>query len=146
MPTPIPLLMSLEFLEHLDDDRMEHYLQVGVIGVDRPITADIESDFYKNPRITNLHGNGLDVPAALEEAFLLKCFNLLWPDPCGMGTAIRELFLDDATAWIKAKFSTVDAHNLLTALRHQVTPDLVKPGDRYSSMIPVHLPIEGDHP
>lgn len=139
----IPLLMVLELLKHHDDDRMEHQLRVGVVGVKEPITAEIESDFFANPRVTDISGHGLDVPGQLENDFVLKCFGLLWPDPWGCGTEVRELFLHDASSWIKAQFLTADAEVLETELRRQVTPDLVKGGNRYTSMVPVRLAAEG---
>lgn len=142
--TIIPLLMSLELLKHHDDDRMQHQLRVGVVGVERPITADIESDFYKNPRVTDSWGAALDVSASLEDAFVVACFDMLHPTMDG--PAIGEIYLPDATDWIERVFPAADAQVLLAALSRQVTPGLVQPGDRYTSMIPYHPPVKGAQP
>ena len=128
-------------MKHHNDDRMEHQLRVGVVGAKEPLTAKIESNFYRNPRVQNSWGGGLNLPGPLENAFLLKCFGHLAVNP--VDAHIREVFTPDATHWINTSFDPADAHALLMELRRHVTPGLVREGDRYTSMIPIHPPIKG---
>lgn len=120
---PIPLLMAIEQIIHHADDRLEHLLRVGVVGMKVPLTVEIESDFYESPRVKedSAYG-GIDLPAGVEERFLLACFEALIPSLDG--TNIAEWPLYDATDWIEKRFSEADAQVLLTELRRHVTPGL----------------------
>ena len=120
----LPLLIVLEHLAHHDDDRMEHLLRVGVVGMpEPPLTAEIESDVYEWPRVKRIVAfGGVELPLRLMNLFLFKCFGALWPDLDG--TDIAQWPLYDATHWIQTQFLGEEADILLTELRRHVTPGL----------------------
>lgn len=139
------MLTVIEHLKHHDDDRMEHLIRIGVIGVREPLTVGIESDFYEWPRIKEIQTDGgINLPARLLNLFIFKCFDQLWPALDGLD--IAEWVLPDATPWVKSQFPADEAEILLTELRRHVTPGLVGDPARCTSMIPVILPPQGDQP
>jgi hypothetical protein len=132
----IPLCMVLERLVHQDDDRIEHELRVGVVGVDQPLVVEIESQFYEWPHVKEYHAlGGICLPGRLLDTFVFKCFELLAPQLDGMDHA--HLWVPDVTRWIEVQFLDAEARVILDVLRRQVTPDLiVDEGQPPPGMIP----------
>ncbi len=120
---PVPLHIKIEELAHHDDDRLEHELRVGVVGVDQPLTVTIESDFYELPRIVDYQSlGGIDLPNRLGDALVFACFESVRFQMSD--TPFGELTLPDATRWVEIQFVTADAEIVLAELRRHVTPGL----------------------
>src|SRR5438132_3849590 len=116
VPLPVPLHMKIERLAHHDDDRLEHEVRIGVVGVEEPLTVVIESDFYAWPRIMDYQTyGGIDLPLKLLNYFVFRCYELLLTT---MGdTEIGEETMPDATRWIEVQFLTFEAETILAELR-----------------------------
>jgi hypothetical protein len=115
--------MKIEQIVHDDDDRLEHEVRIGVVGVEQPLTVIIESDFYEWPRIKDYQTyGGIDLPMKMLDCLVFRCFELLLPT---MGdNDFGEETLPDATRWIEVQFLTSEAETILAALRRHVTPGL----------------------
>jgi hypothetical protein len=121
---PVPVFMTLELVAHHGDDRLEHELRVGVVGVNQPLVVKIESQFYGWPHVKEYQSyGGIDLPERLQDAFVFKCFELLATQLDGTDHA--HLWVPDATRWIEVQFLDAEARVLLDVLRRQVTPGLV---------------------
>jgi len=140
MSQSIPLLMAIEFLKHHDDDRIVHLVRVGVVGMDEPLTVEIESEFYQWPHILTLWTDGgFDLPQRLQDLFIITCYKALLPTL--EFSDIGQIYTPDATVWIQTHFLTQEVEILLEELRRHVPPDWVDDGARYSAFQHLSLPL-----
>jgi hypothetical protein len=139
MHSSLPLLLAVEHVAHHDDDRQEYLLRIGVIGADYPLTADIESQSFGPARVANIESHaGIDLTQDLEEAFILKCFDLV--SPSLEDTDIGHLPIANATDWINASFPLNEAKLILAELKKQVKLDLDFDPMRASAFMPMGAP------
>jgi hypothetical protein len=122
---PVPLHVTIELAAHDDDDRLEHEIRLGVVGVPEPLTVRIESNFYVWPRIKQYCScGGINLPQRLLDLLIFKWFEILSSELGEWGTDIVEWTVPDATRWIEVEFLTREAEIILAELRRHVTPGL----------------------
>ncbi|CAN5530342.1 hypothetical protein BH09PLA1_BH09PLA1_25160 [soil metagenome] len=105
------------------EDHLRHSLEFGVVGVNTPATVMIGSDFYCSPVVEERPDRGgIDLPDRLIDALALACYRLIVAyvtQACGECGTWTEA---DITPWIRKRFASEDAEQILRALSVHVTP------------------------
>jgi len=121
----IPFHVRLVRRERIED-RLQHSLEFGVVGVKRPAAVMIGSDFYRSPVVEErLDRGGIDLSDRLMDALAIGCFRVIvgyvtdGDGQCGTWTAA------DISWWLRRHFGADDAEQIVEALRLHVTPGLV---------------------
>src|ERR1700743_329229 len=119
MSKAIPLLIAVEALVPHDDGSRGFWLRVGVVGVNAPLIAKIEIPFSAPVKVLDVEtSGGIFLPTDIENAFILKCFKVVYPSL--EYSDIGDLPLPDATGWIRATFEPAEAESIVVELRKQV--------------------------
>jgi hypothetical protein len=122
---PIPIHMRVEELPQPRTDMWAFQLCAGVVGVDQPLTVNIETDRTDLPYIGDyISKRGFeDVPTNLLNQFVFMCFGVIEPQLEGTDLAFRNI--PDITRFIQVHFLEDEAELLIATLRRQITAGLV---------------------
>lgn len=121
----IPIRVYVDLHERIEDTLI-HTLEVSVIGTKASATiAIVESDFYKQARITAIEKNGLNVlDNDLRDRFLVKLFRMSVGEMIAAEGSAITWDISDLSNWIGKQFSARDAAALEDVLAGFKRPDV----------------------